>query len=215
MISKMYLTSGPSREQLFDCQRLGPTSPNLGFVEFYGEIKLERGGRSKTLLQIKIEGTHCAGDSGRDWFFFGRLVHVNYGKDFSDIKNVEEKEFCFGRWNVHRRTGFIQFAETSFFTHPAETEEEKESAVQHLRNYAHYTLRQLPSGRYQTTLSDGRRKSTQLEIQPYNRNLRVRFLSGCPVKSGGRPIENSQWTILSLDQEARVSEVLQEVIEFV
>jgi hypothetical protein len=209
--SNVCLKNGPSRENLFDALRLGPTIPELQILNFWGQVTHESGAVTGSRYDVKIEGLYGAGDSGRDWFFWGKVVHFVFDGGF---QKVVDGDFCFGRWNTHQRQGTIEFSQVSFFTHPV-VEHDSEDLVQEFHNYDCYKLSELPRGRYEVLLLGGTTKSVKLEIQPYGKDLMVRTLSGDRVKVGGRPIESSQWTLLQVDREQIVRDALNQMIEFV
>ncbi len=111
MIRQFMLTEGPSQEKLFDCLRLGQTFPELRVLEFGGEHRTEDG-FTRGNFSIEIEGLHHASMDGTDWFFWGRCEPTS-----------GEVRFAFGRWNVRRRNGRIEFGDTSFFVNPWRDEE--------------------------------------------------------------------------------------------
>jgi hypothetical protein len=116
------LTHGPSHEQLFDCIRLGPSIKELRVVEFWGQYKSQRG-KGGSSLPIELEGVHYAGDSGRNWFFWGRRKQITSGDRWVPMWESKYVDFCFGEWNTYHRHGIIKFGEASFFLTPVSKEE--------------------------------------------------------------------------------------------
>lgn len=214
MISKYTLKNGPSREQLFDCVRLGSTTPELRVIDFWGEHKDEKG-KWGALLPIEIEGIHRASNDGRDWFFWGRRKQITSGDKWVPVWESKYVDFAFGRWNTYHRTGFIKFADTSFFTNPVQDEEE--SVTSRIRRVdSNCALGDLPPGRYETTFTNKRdpERSAQLELQPYDGKLRVRWLGGQRVESDTGMLEKHRWTFLSGDSSKPVEELLYEKLKF-
>lgn len=120
MASEYALTNGPSREELFDCLRLGHLQNELQVIDFWGQQKFQPGARSGASLSIEIEGIHRAGDNGREWFFWGRRKQT-----YSGVPNWKSIyiSFAFGRWNTYHRRGIIRFGQASFFVSPITAEE--------------------------------------------------------------------------------------------
>jgi|GEM_PF-6503272 hypothetical protein len=115
MTSIFKLTQGPSREQLFDCLRLGPSHKELRVVDFWAE-RVRGEGKSGTSMPVEIYGVFRAedNDDGRAWFFWGRRVVISQ----ADRLRVSEMEFVVGRWNTHFRRGQLVLAEESSFLNP-------------------------------------------------------------------------------------------------
>lgn len=110
------LTSGPSREELFDCLRLH-ASNDLCIVDFW-ETTIEEKSKSGSRLDVEIQGLHEAGDCGREWFFWGQLKLAGSGPTWKPFKEAPYGAFVFGRWNTYHRRGRIQYSKQSFFTVP-------------------------------------------------------------------------------------------------
>ena len=101
MSNQLILISGPSKEAMFDCLRLGFFAKELRTVEFWGKSSA-KGRILKSSLRIKIEGIHSTRAS-YIWFFWGR------------VENKPGKPYVFGKWNIEQRHGIAEFKETSFF----------------------------------------------------------------------------------------------------
>jgi len=121
MNSQYVLTQGPSREQLFDSLKLGAAVGELRVLDFWGtqEVPYENGiAKSGSSLPIEIEGVHRASKDGSEWFFWGRQKQITSGDKWVPMWESVYVNHCVGRWSPHRRTGWIRFAETSFFDIP-------------------------------------------------------------------------------------------------
>lgn len=116
-VREVELRSGPSREELFDTLKYNQSHKEFAVVEFFTHEynhKLTWG----SLLHITIEGLFKAGDSGREWFFWGRLKHCGSGSTYKPAWEAPAGAHVFGRWNTYHRRGKITFSEKSFFQSP-------------------------------------------------------------------------------------------------
>ena len=118
MVSKYTLKSGPSREELFDCIRLGLTAPQLRVIEFWGEYYTPEKAKFGDSLPIEIEGIHRADRDGRAFYFWGRRKQITSGDKWVPIWKSQYVDFAFGKWDTYHRRGQIQFAEASLFQNP-------------------------------------------------------------------------------------------------
>ena len=102
------IVSGPSNEELFDCERLGnrfgSKNSSLHAVEFWAQE-----GNSGARVTVRIEGTSYAGDNGREWFFWGRMKLQGSGSTWTPVWKAPDGYHVFGRWNTYHRRGVIKF----------------------------------------------------------------------------------------------------------
>jgi len=114
-----WLTSGPSREELFDCLKYSPISsihPGHCVREFWLETKYEDGAKSGSRLNVEIEGLHRGDNtSATSWFFWGRLRLQGSGRTWKPIQKCDKGAFVFGTWNTNQRRGTVVFGKKSFF----------------------------------------------------------------------------------------------------
>ena len=116
MTTKRSLTSGPSRERLFDCLRLHSTG-EVCVVDFWEETVNDKC-RSGHRLDVEIQGLHEACIGGRQWYFWGRLKHCGSGSTWKPFQDAPYGQFVFGIWDTNDRRGRIQYSDTSFFVAP-------------------------------------------------------------------------------------------------
>jgi len=113
MVKLMRLSQGPSREEFFDCLRLGSADKQRSNVEFWTEQNLGST-KSGSRLLVDIEGIHRAtdDDNGREWFFWGRRAIVTPA---DTLTWRSSQKFIFGRWNTYSRRGQIVISDDSIF----------------------------------------------------------------------------------------------------
>jgi hypothetical protein len=118
MTKIMKLTQrGPSREQFFDCVRLGPSHKELRSVEFWGERVAENGSKHGFAIHVEIEGIYRAtnDDDGREWFFWGRRAILTPADSLGWQSSMT---YIFGRWNTHFRRGQMVVSDEPIFQNP-------------------------------------------------------------------------------------------------
>jgi hypothetical protein len=116
-VREVGLKTGPSREELFDNLKYNQTHKDFAVVDFFTHEynhKATWGSR----LDVAIEGLFKAGDSGREWFFWGRLKHIGSGSTWKPAWEAPDGAHVFGRWNTYHRRGKIAFSDKSFFQSP-------------------------------------------------------------------------------------------------
>ncbi len=114
--------SGPSRERLFDCLRLGQESQEFRTMKLStSSFIFEEETFESFDWEIEIEGLHRADKVGQAWFFFGRQLHVRlkHMVHAAPVDNHPQFRFVLGKLSFWRgRSGTLTFSEESFFTSP-------------------------------------------------------------------------------------------------
>ncbi|MBY0472812.1 hypothetical protein K2Q00_00820 [Patescibacteria group bacterium] len=116
------LQRAPSREQLFDCLRLGQQSSDLANLQFVTERFIFDCREIPSMIwDLEIEGLHRGSHTGVGWFFFGKQVSAATAGSRYQLSGISENpafRFVLGRWDFAKHRGSLCFAERSFFETP-------------------------------------------------------------------------------------------------